>query len=45
MDLADIYVLLVRTILGREDRGVGYLPTGRNGMLFAAVGRALIKGT
>jgi len=45
MDLAHIYVLLVQTILEREDRGVGYLPTGRNGILFAAVGRALIKGT
>lgn len=45
LDLADIYVLLVQTILEREDRGVGYLPTGRNGVMFAAVGRALIKGT
>ena len=45
IDLADIFVLLVRTILEREDRGVGYLPTGRNGIMFAAVGRALIKGT
>jgi nucleoside-diphosphate-sugar epimerase len=43
LDLADIYVLLVRTILEREDRGVGYIPSGKNGVIFAAVGRALIK--
>lgn len=42
LDLADMYVLLVRTILEREDRGVGYIPSGTNGVLFAAVGRALI---
>ncbi|CAO2649751.1 Nn.00g010430.m01.CDS01 [Neocucurbitaria sp. VM-36] len=43
LDLADIYVLLLCTILEREDRGVGYIPSGRNGVIFAAVGRALIK--
>ncbi|KAI4638642.1 hypothetical protein J4E93_009943 [Alternaria ventricosa] len=43
IDLADIYVLLVRKILEREDRGVGYLPSGKNGVMFAAVGRTLIK--
>ena len=43
IDLADIYVLLVRTILERDDRGVGYLPSGRNGIMFSAVGRTLIK--
>ena len=43
IDLADIYVLLVRTILQRDDRGVGYLPSGRNGIMFSAVGRTLIK--
>jgi nucleoside-diphosphate-sugar epimerase len=42
-DLADLYVLLVRTILEREDRGVGYLPSGRNGVMFAEAGRVLIK--
>jgi len=42
LDLADIYVLLLRTILEREDRGVGYIPSGKNGLMFAAVGRALI---
>ncbi|CAA9966188.1 NAD dependent epimerase-dehydratase family protein [Pyrenophora teres f. maculata] len=42
-DLAKIYVLLVRTILEREDRGVGYLPSGRNGVMFAAVGRTLVR--
>jgi nucleoside-diphosphate-sugar epimerase len=44
IDLADLYVLLVRTILEREDHGVGYLPTGRNGIMFVEAGRALIKG-
>ncbi|KAF5724917.1 NAD-dependent epimerase dehydratase [Fusarium mundagurra] len=39
-DLADVFVLLTRTILEREDRGVGYIPTGKNGILFPAVGRA-----
>jgi len=43
LDLADIYVLLVRTILERKDRGVGYLPSGKNGIMFAAVGRTMIK--
>jgi nucleoside-diphosphate-sugar epimerase len=43
LDLADIYVLLVRTILEREDRGVGYFPSGKSGIMFAAVGRTLIK--
>ncbi|KAF2684221.1 NAD(P)-binding protein [Lentithecium fluviatile CBS 122367] len=43
LDLADIYVLLVRTILEREDRGVGYIPSGKRGVFFAAVGRTLIK--
>jgi nucleoside-diphosphate-sugar epimerase len=40
IDLADVYVLLVRTILERKDRAIGYIP---NGILFAAVGRTLIK--
>ncbi|VUC29273.1 unnamed protein product [Clonostachys rosea] len=40
-DLADVYVLLLRTILEREDRGVGYLPSGKTGIIFPAVGRAL----
>ncbi|PKS04894.1 hypothetical protein jhhlp_008258 [Lomentospora prolificans] len=40
-DLADAYVLLVRNILEREDRGIGYIPSGKNGVLFPAVGRAL----
>ncbi|TVY66487.1 hypothetical protein Focb16_v009927 [Fusarium oxysporum f. sp. cubense] len=39
-DLADAFVLLTRTILEREDRGVGHVPTGKNGILFPAVGRA-----
>jgi nucleoside-diphosphate-sugar epimerase len=43
LDLADLYVLLVRTILEREDRGVGYIPSGKNGVLFSAVDRVLIK--
>jgi nucleoside-diphosphate-sugar epimerase len=43
LDLADLYVLLVRTILERDDRGVGYIPSGTSGIFFAAVGRTLIK--
>ncbi|KAF2248074.1 NAD(P)-binding protein [Trematosphaeria pertusa] len=43
LDLADIYVLLVRAILEREDRGVGYISSGKRGVFFAAVGRTLIK--
>lgn len=40
-DLADAYVLLTRTILEREDRGVGYIPSGKNGLIFPTVGRVL----
>lgn len=43
LDLADLYVLLVRTILERDDHGVGYLPSGKKGVLFPTAGRALIK--
>ncbi|KAH8881992.1 hypothetical protein GQ53DRAFT_886319 [Thozetella sp. PMI_491] len=42
-DLADAYVNLVRTILTREDRGVGYLPSGNKGILFPATGRVLLN--
>ncbi|KAB8218773.1 hypothetical protein BDV33DRAFT_205178 [Aspergillus novoparasiticus] len=38
-DLADVFVLLVRAILEREDRGVGYIPSGKNGIIFPALGR------
>lgn len=41
-DLADYYVSIVRTILERPDRGVGYLPSGKGGILFPTVGRALV---
>lgn len=40
-DLADAYVLLLRAILEREDHGVGYIPSGKNGILFPAVARVL----
>ncbi|KAI8713893.1 Epimerase domain-containing protein [Fusarium sp. LHS14.1] len=40
-DLADVFVLLTRTVLEREDRGVGYIPSGTSGMIFPATGRAL----
>lgn len=40
-DLADVFVLLTRTILEREDRAVGYIPSGKNGIIFPAVGRTL----
>lgn len=39
--LAEVYVLLVRAILEREDHGVGYIPTGRHGIISTAVGRVL----
>ncbi|KAF3009712.1 hypothetical protein E8E13_008904 [Curvularia kusanoi] len=42
VDLADYYVLLVRTILERSDRGVGYVPSGKEGVLFPTTGRALL---
>lgn len=41
-DLADLYVLLVRTILERSDRGVGYLPVNQQGVVFSAVGHTLM---
>lgn len=40
-DLAAVYVLLVRTILEREDHGVGCIPTGKHGIISTAVGRVL----
>ncbi|EKG09437.1 NAD-dependent epimerase/dehydratase [Macrophomina phaseolina MS6] len=40
-DLADLYVLLLRAILERKDRGVGFIPSGRNGIISTAVGHAL----
>lgn len=40
-DLAGVYVLLVRAILEREDHGVGYIPTGKHGIISTAVGRVL----
>ncbi|CAH0027599.1 unnamed protein product [Clonostachys rhizophaga] len=39
-DLADLYLLLVRAILEREDRGVGFIPSGKSGIIFPAVLRA-----
>ncbi|OGM49900.1 hypothetical protein ABOM_001445 [Aspergillus bombycis] len=41
-DLADVFVLLVRAILERGDRGVGYIPSGKNGVVFPAVKRVLV---
>lgn len=40
-DLAGVYVLLVRAVLERGDHGVGYIPTGENGIISTAVGRVL----
>lgn len=40
-DLAALYVLIVRAILEREDRGVGYIPSGKKGIIFPAVARVL----
>ncbi|KAI5918158.1 hypothetical protein F4810DRAFT_693538 [Camillea tinctor] len=42
-DLADIYVLLLRTILERDDRGIGYIPSGENGIISSAVKRVLVS--
>ncbi|KAJ8114132.1 hypothetical protein OPT61_g3914 [Boeremia exigua] len=42
LDLADYYVLLVRAILERPDRGIGYIPSGIEGILFPTVGRSLL---
>ncbi|KAI1490495.1 hypothetical protein F5X96DRAFT_635787 [Biscogniauxia mediterranea] len=42
-DIADIYVLLLRTILEREDRGVGYIPSGENGMMSSGVQNVLLS--
>lgn len=38
-DLAEVYVLLVRAILEREDHSVGYLPIGKHGINSTAIGR------
>ncbi|KAK4164573.1 hypothetical protein QBC43DRAFT_317774 [Cladorrhinum sp. PSN259] len=40
-DLADAYILLVKLILTRPDRGEGVIPRGKKGILFPAVDRAL----
>lgn len=40
-DLADLWVLIVRAILERPDRGVGYIPSGTSGIIFPSVGRIL----
>jgi nucleoside-diphosphate-sugar epimerase len=40
-DLAEVYVLLVRAIVEREDHGVGYIPTGKHGIISTAAGRVL----
>ncbi|GME65970.1 hypothetical protein GTA08_BOTSDO08662 [Neofusicoccum parvum] len=41
LDLTDLYVLIVRAILEREDRGVVYIPSGKKGIIFPAVARVL----
>ncbi|KAF5008102.1 hypothetical protein FDECE_5586 [Fusarium decemcellulare] len=40
-DLADLFILLLRAILEREDRGIGYLPSGKNGIISSSVGYTL----
>ncbi|KAJ4352973.1 hypothetical protein N0V95_003766 [Ascochyta clinopodiicola] len=42
VDVADYYILLIRTIIERPDRGVGYVPSGKKGILFPTAGRALL---
>ncbi|KAF2179062.1 NAD dependent epimerase/dehydratase family protein-like protein [Zopfia rhizophila CBS 207.26] len=41
-DLANLYILLVRAILERPDRGVGFIPSGKKGVMFPTVGRTLL---
>ncbi|KAF6783599.1 NAD dependent epimerase/dehydratase family protein, partial [Colletotrichum sojae] len=38
-DLADLWVLIVRAIIERPDRGVGHIPSGTSGIVFPSVGR------
>ncbi len=40
-DLAAAYIVLVKQILEREDKGTGVIPSGKKGILFPAVGRVL----
>lgn len=40
-DLADAYILLVKIILERYDRGIGYIPSGKDGIIHPSVGRVL----
>ncbi|KAI0593531.1 hypothetical protein F4775DRAFT_577468 [Biscogniauxia sp. FL1348] len=42
-DIAEIYVLLLRTILERDDRGVGYIPSGEHGMMSSGVQNVLLS--
>lgn len=42
-DLANLFVLITRAVLEREDRAVGYLPSGKRGIIFPTAGRVLIK--
>ena len=35
-------MLLIRAILERSDRGIGYIPSGEQGILFPTAGRALL---
>ncbi|KAI1504724.1 hypothetical protein F5X99DRAFT_405725 [Biscogniauxia marginata] len=41
-DLADLYVLLLRAILECEDRGIGFIPSGKSGIISAAVEHVLV---
>ncbi|KAF2642890.1 NAD(P)-binding protein [Massarina eburnea CBS 473.64] len=43
LDLADLFVLLVRTIIERPDRGVGHITSGKPAVIFSEAGRVLIK--
>ncbi|KAK4199242.1 hypothetical protein QBC40DRAFT_282170 [Triangularia verruculosa] len=40
-DLADAYILLIKLILERYDRGIGHIPSGKDGILHPSVGRVL----
>ncbi|KAM5373297.1 hypothetical protein ACJZ2D_007126 [Fusarium nematophilum] len=40
-DLADLFVRLVLAIITREDRGDGYIPSGKSGIISSTVGSTL----
>lgn len=41
-DLSELFLVILDAVLGRADQGVGFVPTGKQGIVFAQVGRNLI---